>query len=361
MRKSSRYTDIYNTKNYLSLSDEERKIVSEVGDFFKDAESIEGSSQTSSIEAIFTLFDNILNYPYEDEHRILNLNDYPDNKVLHLESTMKLLEAVGFENGSSSSILLYPYDRDLSRILLALETLITKISLKIEELSSVKVDSYMSFPFFQRYSDVLGENLKAREYDEKLDLKIKREEAEAIYEQTGCLKLEDYIIELGENSEEFQKVLIDILGPYPRTNQFLTIIREMWVEWNVLRQTVVYLRQCFADPVSRAHLVNVSDKNSKLARGIACISIAEASGIKQGTRNTITSLEEWVYLFIERETYRWQKFNEGIKKVDKELEEGFDLNQASNNPSNQDPSKRSLRIEKFWEDVKTFIVERLWK
>jgi len=139
---------------------------------------------------------------------------------------------------------------------------------------------------------MLGINLIGDDFDEKMDLKLHKDEAIAIYEQTGCMKLEDYIIELGENSEEFQKMIVDILGNSPRTNQFLIIIREMWVECNVLRQTVVYLRQCFADAVSRANLINVSDRNSKLARGMACISITEASGIKQGTRGTINSLED---------------------------------------------------------------------
>lgn len=112
-----------------------------------------------------------------------------------------------------------------------------------------------------------------------------------------------------------------------------------------MRQTVVYLRQCFADTVSRAILANGKDKLSKLARGISCISIVEASGIKQGTRGTINTLEDIVYFFIERETYRWQKLNEGIKKVDRELEKGF----------NNDREK----IDKFWKDVNTFMIERL--
>jgi hypothetical protein len=227
----------------MALSDEERKIVEAVEVVFKEAESIEISPHGNSIESVFTLFDNILNYPYEDIHRILNLDQYQEDKVLQMQSTVKLLELIGFEPGSEENILVLPYDKSLTKILLALETLITKISLKIEELSSVKVDSYLTFPFFQKYSDMLGIDLTGDQFDDKIDLKIQKEEALALYENTGCLKLEDYIIELGENSEEFQKVIVEILGVSARTNQFLTIIREMWVECNVLRQTVVYLRQ----------------------------------------------------------------------------------------------------------------------
>lgn len=47
----------------------------------------------------------------------------------------------------------------------------------------------MSFPFFQKYSEILGLDLTSKEYDKK-DLKLTTEEANAIYENTGCLKLE---------------------------------------------------------------------------------------------------------------------------------------------------------------------------
>lgn len=46
----------------------------------------------------------------------------------------------------------------------------------------------MTFPFFQKYSDMLGFDLTGEDYDDedsKVDLKIKRVEAIAIYEQTG--------------------------------------------------------------------------------------------------------------------------------------------------------------------------------
>ena len=113
----------------------------------------------------------------------------------------------------------------------------------------------MNFPFFRKYSGILGQDLTIEEYDDKKDLQMKLEEAKAIFEQTGCQKLEDYIIEIGENSEEFQKVIlmccsqlsqderVDMFGVSPRINQFLVIIREMWVECNVLRQVSVFLRQ----------------------------------------------------------------------------------------------------------------------
>jgi hypothetical protein len=43
----------------------------------------------------------------------------------------------------------------------------------------------MNFPFFQKYSEILGQDLTIEEYDDKKDLQLKLEEAKAIFEQTG--------------------------------------------------------------------------------------------------------------------------------------------------------------------------------
>lgn len=132
LKKTSNYKDIYNMKNYMALSDDENKIVEAVEDFFRAAEGLENASHSSALDSVFTILDNILNYPYEDDHRIIQLENYPDEKILHMGVTFKLLELIGFENGSSSTIFVLPHDKDLTKVLLALETLITKISIKIE-------------------------------------------------------------------------------------------------------------------------------------------------------------------------------------------------------------------------------------
>lgn len=119
----------------------------------------------------------------------------------------------------------------------------------------------------------------------------------------------------------------------------------MWVECNVLRQVAVFLRQCFADSVSRAILSNGKNKLSKLARGIVSTNINEVTGIKLGTNGTVNTLEDIVYLYVERETYKFQKLEEGIKKVDRELDSGFEGDKE--------------KVEKFWKNTKNFMVERL--
>jgi PUB domain len=99
---------------------------------FKEVEGQVTATQSNSLDSIFTLLENILNYPYEDQFRVLDLENYPDNKVLNMQSTHDLLELIGFENGSLPTTWVYPHNKDLSCLLQALEALISKISLKIE-------------------------------------------------------------------------------------------------------------------------------------------------------------------------------------------------------------------------------------
>jgi len=90
------------------------------------------------------------------------------------------------------------------------------------------------------------------------------------------------------------------------------IIRELWLETNVLHKTAVFLRQCFADPVSKASLIDAKDKNSKFARGVLGIDIMEALGLKKGTGGRVTNIEQLVMMFCERETYRIQNFDANV-------------------------------------------------
>jgi hypothetical protein len=43
----------------------------------------------------------------------------------------------------------------------------------------------MNFPFFQKYSEILGVDLTSSEFKNREELKLKPEEANAIYELTG--------------------------------------------------------------------------------------------------------------------------------------------------------------------------------
>jgi hypothetical protein len=69
---------------------------------------------------------------------------------------------------------------------------------------------------------------------------------------------------------------MDALGKSNKAKDILMKLRELWVEINVLHKTSTFLRQCFADPVSRAILTDAKDKNAKFARGLLDIDIMDA-------------------------------------------------------------------------------------
>jgi hypothetical protein len=68
------------------------------------------------------------------------------------------------------------------------------------------------------------------------------DEAKNIDSETECRKIEEYIIELGENSNEFQLVFMDILGKNNKAKDILMVLRELWLETNVLHKTAIFLR-----------------------------------------------------------------------------------------------------------------------
>ena len=119
-------------------------------------------------------------------------------------------------------------------------------------------------------------------------------------------------------------------------------LRDLWVEINVLHKTAVFLRQCFADPVSRASLSDAKEKNSKFARNILCIDIMEGQSLNKGSKGKQNSIESLVMLYCERETFALQKIPECVEKIDKKLQQAL-----GREPSN------------LLEMVRTIILERL--
>ena len=167
-----------------------------------------------------------------------------------------------------------------------------------------------------------------------------------MFENIGISRLEDYVIELGENGEEFQKVMLELLGDSKRTRNLLKTMRDLWIECNVLRRIAIFLRQSFADRVSRATLTNAKDKNSKLARSIVPIDIVEALGVKKGTEGRVSSIEDLVMTFIDRETMQIQKMDQKMGKIDSQMLVGlYDAN----------------KVETLWGNVRLLVLERLTK
>ena len=105
---------------------------------------------------------------------------------------------------------------------------------------------------------------------------MSEEDVKKVYEETQCSSIEEFVIEFGENSKEFSLMLQDLLKTNKKTTDILILLRELWVEINVLHKIAVFLKQCFADPISKANLTDAKDKKSKFARSILMIDIMEA-------------------------------------------------------------------------------------
>ncbi len=132
---------------------------------------------------------------------------------------------------------------------------------------------------------------------ERDKLGITSDNIRSLHEETECSSIEEYVIEIGENTKEFQAVVEEKMGKSTEIKQFQSLLGELWLECNVLHKTAVFLRQCFADPISRACLTDAKDKNAKFARHLLMIDIIEAQGLKKGTASKVTSIESLVQLF----------------------------------------------------------------
>lgn len=168
----------------------------------------------------------------------------------------------------------------------------------------VDVETKIGFPTFQNFSEILGVDLSEKQSKaEREKILLTHKEILILKEEIECSSIQEFVIEIGENANEFQLVFMEALGKTNKTKNILMTLRDLWVEINVLHKTAIFLRQCFADPVSRASITDAKDKNAKFARGILNIDIMDAQGLKKGTKGRVNSIEQLVMLFCERETY----------------------------------------------------------
>ncbi|CDW85033.1 UNKNOWN [Stylonychia lemnae] len=340
---------VINVKNIRKLGQlnmEEKSLVLASYELFNSIDIQAGISQTRALYSIFNIIDNILNYPYSDEQRILNIMNF-SSSILKQQNTVKFLQTLGFEPSISPEILVLPYDKPIKRLMVAREALVSKLSSKIETVQLADVEGKLGFPTFQRFSELFGVDLSEKTAkSERESIMLTQQEVMTLIQETECRSIEEYIVELGENANEFQLVFMDSLGKSNKAKDILMVLRELWLEVNVLHKTAVFLRQCFADPVSRAPLTDAKDKNSKFARNILMIDIMDAQGIRKGTKGRANTIEQLVLLYCERETYKIQNFPDQVQKIDNQIRKGIG-------------GESSISTDKLWDVVKTIIIERL--
>eukprot|EP00349_Pseudokeronopsis_sp_Brazil_P011414 CAMPEP_0202978678 /NCGR_PEP_ID=MMETSP1396-20130829/85029_1 /ASSEMBLY_ACC=CAM_ASM_000872 /TAXON_ID= /ORGANISM="Pseudokeronopsis sp., Strain Brazil" /LENGTH=160 /DNA_ID=CAMNT_0049717745 /DNA_START=422 /DNA_END=904 /DNA_ORIENTATION=+ len=160
---------------------------------------------------------------------------------------------------------------------MAREALLQKVAGKIEGEQLAEIERKITFPTYEKLSEVFGIDLRKKEFkEERRLLQIRSEDAKKIYEYTKCNMLEEYVIEMGENPKEFQAVLKDALAECKHLPDFLHTLKELWLEANVMHRAASFFRSSFNDPVSRAALADAKDKKSKFARNIIMMDIMDA-------------------------------------------------------------------------------------
>ena len=106
----------------------------------------------------FNILDNILNYPYSDDQRILYISRYKLN-IFKMDVTLRFLKTLGFEPATSFETLALPYEKPLKLILIAREALVHKVATKVENTQIADVDAKIGFPTFKNYSQIFGVDL----------------------------------------------------------------------------------------------------------------------------------------------------------------------------------------------------------
>jgi hypothetical protein len=90
----------------------------------------------------------------------------------------------------------------------------------------------------------------------------------------------------------------------------------MWLECNVLRRAAVYVRQTFADVISKANMCDAVDENAVIARSLLMIDCVQAKGLRKHTNGRLVSIEEAVFMFIEREAFKQQALMADVERID---------------------------------------------
>ena len=97
------------------------------------------------------------------------------------------------------------------------------------------------------------------------------EEVQFLYEHTGGQSLENYVTFQGHSNGDFGTIVQKCLSPPAKAQEFMDNCRELWLECNVLRRAGMYVRQTFADFISKADLCDNFNEQSKIARNMLLI------------------------------------------------------------------------------------------
>lgn len=129
-----------------------------------------------------------------------------------------------------------------------------------------------------------------------------------------------------------------------RADTFLNMLRELWVEVNVLRRAAVFVRQSFRDMISLAQLADPKDERSKIARSLIPIDIMQAKSLRSNSSQRLQNIEDCFMLYIEREAFREQGILNEVEAIDSMITRGL---------LSRD------KVDRFWVAIQELLCERV--
>ena len=112
------------------------------------------------------------------------------------------------------------------------------------------------------------------------------------------------MIAYGANPIEFSMLVQRTFYNFQKSKEFIQLLRELWIECNVIRRAGVWVRLTFADRISKADWCDSLSDDSKLARSLIPIDLMQSKSLRNHTQGKISRIENSIEFFIEREALR---------------------------------------------------------
>eukprot|EP00347_Sterkiella_histriomuscorum_P009628 403340479 len=270
---------------------------------------------------------------------------YFKQKFAKFPQATKLLKEIGFVQGSNSTTYVFPYDQTFPKMMIAKEFLASRVVKRQEENSYFNIESKLTFPNFQKYSDLFGVTLLPKNArDLRARLKISIEEVQFIHDRCGAQCLEQFAIQYGVNTVEFSMIVSKVFMNQGKAQEFLGILKELWLECNAIRRAAVFVRQTFSDRVSKADLCENLSENSKLARNLIPLDMMQAKGLRKNTGGRLSKIEDAVYMMIEREAFKQQGLLGEVENIDLMIFRGLLARD---------------KVQRFWQSIQELMLERI--
>ncbi|CDW78552.1 UNKNOWN [Stylonychia lemnae] len=291
----------------------DKQLVKSTIKLFEEIDQLQTEDQQlAAYQIIFAIIENILNYPYFEDLRIISIEQLNQN------------------------------------LLIIRDALLNQLDLKVKQtIDILEIDEkFLKQTSYKLFKNCYGVDLTADDaFKERRQLFISQEEATEIFEVTQCKQLEEYIIEIGENTQAFQEVLTDLLRENVKVDEFIGILKNLWVENNLMHRIAIYYKQSFADEVSRAFLIDQKDKNSKFARNLLMIDVIVANRIFEQSNEQYKSIDDYVKLFCLREYYIHSKEQGKVFEIDDVFLMALGNDEA--------------KFDKLWTTIRNIIIERV--